>query len=205
MHIYRSYEQKQYKNQKINDMANSWVSSLVSHPIGARFVYYPTLLYGILRETQGRHWYNRIDNKVLLGALPLYKKAKEIVEKENVGGVITLNENYETRFLCPTTEEWNSMNVRHLRIPTVDFNNAPTLGQIHEAIAFIDEIEPSKSIYVHCKAGRSRSSVVVISYLMAKHTQNVDSSIEMVKEKRPHIVLASEHIKRLKEFSKTLP
>ena len=182
-------------------MATSWLSSLVSHPVGARIVYYPTLFYGILRQTKSRHWYDRIDNRVVLGALPLHKKAKEIVDKENIGGVITLNEDYETRFLCPTTEQWNSMYVKHLKIPTVDFNNAPTLDQIQTALTFIDDIESHKSVYVHCKAGRSRSSVVVLCYVMAKYGRNVKASIDMVKLKRPHIILGSEHLKRLKEFS----
>ena len=183
-------------------MATSWLSSFVSHPVGARIVYYPTLIYGILRQTENRHWYDRIDHRIVLGALPLCKKAKKIVEKENIGGVITLNESYETRFLCPTTEQWNSMKVEHLKIPTVDFNNAPTVEQIQAALKFIDNIEDSKSVYVHCKAGRSRSSVVVLCYVMAKYGHTVKTSIDMVKQKRPHIVLGSEHLKRLKEFSK---
>ena len=182
-------------------MATSWLSAFVSHPVGARIVYYPTLLYGILRQTESRHWYDRIDNRIVLGALPLHKKAKQIVEKENIGGVITLNENYETRFLCATTEQWNSMNVKHLKIPTVDFNNAPTMGQIHAALRFIDDVDDAKSVYVHCKAGRSRSSVVVLCYVMAKYGHTVKNSIDMVKQKRSHIVLGSEHMKRLEEFS----
>lgn len=183
-------------------MATSWISSFVSHPIGARIVYYPTLLYGILRQTENRHWYDRIDEKVILGALPLYKIAHEIVRNENVGGVVTLNEEYETRYICPTPKEWSAMGVEHLRIPTVDFNNAPTLEQIDKSLTFIDQIEPGKSVYVHCKAGRSRSSVVTLCYVIQKYGLDVNSAIDMVRIKRPHIVLGCEHKRILNEFYK---
>jgi len=181
-------------------MATSWISSFVSHPIGARIVYYPTLLYGILRQTENRHWYDRIDEKVILGALPVHKIANEIVQKENVCGVVTLNEEYETRYICPTPKEWSAMNVKQLRIPTVDFNNAPTLEQIDKSLTFIDQIEHGKSVYVHCKAGRSRSSVVVLCYVIQKYGLDVNSAIDMVRTKRPHIVLGSEHKRMLSEF-----
>ena len=184
-------------------MATSWISGFVSHPIGARIVYYPTLLYGILRQSENRHWYDRIDDRVILGALPIHKIAKEIVDKENVGGVVTLNEEYETRFICPSQKQWSLLNVKNLRIPTVDFNNAPTLSQINKSLKFIDGMDDCKSVYVHCKAGRSRSSVVVLCYVMAKYGHNVQSAIDFVKSKRPHIVLGSEHLKRLHEFHKT--
>ena len=184
-------------------MATSWISGFVSHPIGARLVYYPTLLYGILRQSGKRHWYDRIDDRVLLGALPLHKVAKEIVDKENVGGVITLNENYETRFICPSQKQWSLMNVKNLRIPTTDFNNAPTLEQINQSLEFISEMDKSKSVYVHCKAGRSRSSVVVLCYVMSKYGHNVQNAIDFVKSKRHHVVLGSEHMKRLHQFYDT--
>ncbi|XP_067413828.1 phosphatidylglycerophosphatase and protein-tyrosine phosphatase 1 isoform X5 [Emydura macquarii macquarii] len=72
----------------------------------ARLLFYPTLLYTLVRERlpgSQRPWFHRIDPAVLLGALPLRGRSRrvtELVEEENVRGVLTLNEEYETRFLC---------------------------------------------------------------------------------------------------------
>ncbi|XP_053881730.1 phosphatidylglycerophosphatase and protein-tyrosine phosphatase 1 isoform X3 [Malaclemys terrapin pileata] len=69
----------------------------------ARLFFYPSLLYTLVRERlpgSQRPWFHRIDRAVLLGALPLRARSRRLVEEENVRGVLTLNEEYETRFLC---------------------------------------------------------------------------------------------------------
>nr|XP_012308000.1 phosphatidylglycerophosphatase and protein-tyrosine phosphatase 1 [Aotus nancymaae] len=74
----------------------------------ARVLFYPTLLYTLLRgKVPGRahrDWYHRIDHTVLLGALPLRNVTRQLVQDENVRGVITMNEEYETRFLCNSSQ-----------------------------------------------------------------------------------------------------
>lgn len=182
-------------------MATSWLSSVWSHPLGARVAYYPSLLYGLLRSNPERRWYDRIDNKVILGALPLHKVAEKLVEEENIGAVITLNEEYETRFLCPNKEQWSKLGVKQLHLPTVDYNNAPSIAQIERGLQFIDESNDSKSVYIHCKAGRSRSAVVVLCYVMKSYTLGAADAITFVKSKRPHIVLGTEHQKAVHCFS----
>ncbi|XP_023566267.1 phosphatidylglycerophosphatase and protein-tyrosine phosphatase 1 isoform X2 [Octodon degus] len=75
----------------------------------ARALFYPTLLYTVLRGKLGgpahREWYHRIDRTVLLGALPLRSLTRKLVQDENVRGVITMNEEYETRFLCNSSKQ----------------------------------------------------------------------------------------------------
>ncbi|XP_042197511.1 phosphatidylglycerophosphatase and protein-tyrosine phosphatase 1 [Callorhinchus milii] len=45
----------------------------------ARVVFYPTLLYNVLMsKLYGRHWYDRIDETVILGALPFRSLTQEI-------------------------------------------------------------------------------------------------------------------------------
>ncbi|XP_075857990.1 phosphatidylglycerophosphatase and protein-tyrosine phosphatase 1 isoform X2 [Microcebus murinus] len=76
-----------------------------------RVLFYPTLLYTLLRGKMPgrahRAWYHRIDSTVLLGALPLRNMTRQLVQDENVHGVITMNEEYETRFLCNSSEVHN--------------------------------------------------------------------------------------------------
>uniref|UniRef100_A0A8C9BXQ4 Protein tyrosine phosphatase mitochondrial 1 n=1 Tax=Phocoena sinus TaxID=42100 RepID=A0A8C9BXQ4_PHOSS len=77
----------------------------------ARVLFYPTLLYTLFRGKMPgpahRDWYNRIDNTVLLGALPLRNMTRRLVQDENVRGLITMNEEYETRFLCNSPKVYN--------------------------------------------------------------------------------------------------
>lgn len=45
----------------------------------ARVTFYPTLFYNVLMEKASlRNWYDRIDDNVILGALPFRSEAKEV-------------------------------------------------------------------------------------------------------------------------------
>ena len=182
-------------------MATSWLSSLWSHPLGARIAFYPSLLYGMFMNGKNRRWYDRVDSCVLLGALPFYSVARQLVENEGVKGVVTLNEEYETRFFTPSQQEWGKMGVRQLRIATVDYNNAPSLENIQKGVAFIQEhAEKEESVYVHCKTGRSRSTTVVVCYLMERENLNPEQAFRKVQEKRSHVVLGSAQYARIIEY-----
>ncbi|XP_048644769.1 phosphatidylglycerophosphatase and protein-tyrosine phosphatase 1 isoform X2 [Marmota marmota marmota] len=83
--------------------ASAWIQAGL-----ARALFYPTLLYTVFRgKVRGpahRDWYHRIDHTVLLGALPLRGMTHKLIQEENVRGVITMNEEYETRFLCNSSK-----------------------------------------------------------------------------------------------------
>lgn len=45
----------------------------------ARVSFYPTLLYNVLMEkATARNWYDRIDDNVILGALPFRSQANDV-------------------------------------------------------------------------------------------------------------------------------
>jgi len=45
----------------------------------ARAMFYPSLLYNVVMERfAGRHWFDRIDDTVVLGALPLRSVTDEV-------------------------------------------------------------------------------------------------------------------------------
>ncbi|GMP59601.1 hypothetical protein CsSME_00022823 [Camellia sinensis var. sinensis] len=64
---------------------------------GARILFYPTLLYNVFRnKIQAEfRWWDEIDQYLLLGAVPFPKDVPRL-KQLGVGGVITLNEPYET-------------------------------------------------------------------------------------------------------------
>ena len=183
-------------------MISPFFLSSWSQPIIARLAFYPTLLYGLLRTSPRRRWYDRIDDKVILGALPFHKTAITLVSKENISGVVTLNESYELRYFCPNKCEWNLLGVQQLHIPTVEYSDAPSLSKIEKALDFINN--NSSSVYVHCKAGRSRSATIVVCYLIKQYKMTSEEAIQFVKERRPHVALSETHYKRISDFCLTI-
>ncbi|XP_054939496.1 phosphatidylglycerophosphatase and protein-tyrosine phosphatase 1 isoform X2 [Physeter macrocephalus] len=121
----------------------------------ARVLFYPTLLYTLFRGKMPgpahRDWYNRIDNTVLLGALPLRNMTRRLVQDENVRGLITMNEEYETRFLCNSPKEWKNVGVEQLRLSTIDMTGVPTLANLQKGVQFALKYQSlGQSVYVHC-------------------------------------------------------
>ncbi|XP_072473648.1 phosphatidylglycerophosphatase and protein-tyrosine phosphatase 1 isoform X2 [Notamacropus eugenii] len=173
----------------------------------ARILFYPTLLYTLLREKVSgpahRDWYHRIDSTVLLGALPLRSLTPRLIEKENVRGVITMNEEYETRFLCNTFEEWKALGVEQLRLSTVDMTGVPTLENLKKGVQFtLKYMALEKSVYVHCKAGRSRSATMVAAYLIQVYKWSPEEAVKAIAKIRSHIHIRPRQVEILKEFYK---
>ncbi|KAJ7544462.1 hypothetical protein O6H91_09G080000 [Diphasiastrum complanatum] len=131
---------------------------------GARVLFYPTLLYNVMRNTFEAEfrWWDQIDQFLLLGAVPF---PRDVLRLKSIGvqAVVTLNEPYET--LVPTSM-YKDHGINHLVIPTRDYLFAPSFADIQLAVAFINEhAERGEVTYVHCKAGRGRSTTVVLCYL----------------------------------------
>ncbi|XP_061467009.1 phosphatidylglycerophosphatase and protein-tyrosine phosphatase 1 [Rhineura floridana] len=173
-------------------------------PVAARLFFYPTLLYTLVREWlpgSQRPWFSRIDRAVLLGALPLRGRCRQLVEDENVRGVVTMNEEYETRFLCCSSQEWAAMGVEQLRLSTVDLTGVPSLENLHKGVEFVlKHREHGNSVYVHCKAGRFRSATMVAAYLIQLHQWTPQEAIKAISKIRPHIIIRQKQAKLLEDF-----
>ncbi|RLN00906.1 putative dual specificity protein phosphatase DSP8 [Panicum miliaceum] len=155
---------------------------------GARFLFYPTLLYNVVRnrfEAEFR-WWDRVDQYVLLGAVPFPSDVPRL-KQLGVRGVVTLNEPYET--LVPTSL-YQSHGINHLEIPTRDYLFAPSLEHICQAVDFIHRFlellcEASTenemqggSTYVHCKAGRGRSTTIVLCFLIKYRNMTPEAALD---------------------------
>uniref|UniRef100_A0A251UHL8 Putative phosphatidylglycerophosphatase and protein-tyrosine phosphatase 1 n=1 Tax=Helianthus annuus TaxID=4232 RepID=A0A251UHL8_HELAN len=131
---------------------------------GARALFYPTLLYNVVRNRfePDFRWWDQIQEFLLLGAVPFPSDVKRLKDL-GVHGVITLNEPYET--LVPTSL-YKAHGIDHLVLPTRDYLFAPSLDDIFKAVNFIHgKTLLKQATYVHCKAGRGRSTTIVICYL----------------------------------------
>ncbi|NXN11653.1 PTPM1 phosphatase, partial [Indicator maculatus] len=174
----------------------------------ARLLFYPTLLYTAVRAQlpgSQRPWFHRIDGTVLLGALPLRGRCRGLVVEQNVRAVVTLNEEYETRFLCCSVQEWQAMGVEQLRLSTVDLTGVPTLENLHKGVEFILQHRArGNSVYVHCKAGRSRSATMVAAYLIQLHHWSPQEAIEAIGKIRPHILIRQKQVQVLETFHRNV-
>ncbi|KAI6649715.1 Phosphatidylglycerophosphatase and protein-tyrosine phosphatase 1-like isoform X1 [Oopsacas minuta] len=168
--------------------------------IYSRVFFYPSLLFNYLNRCETRRWFDRVDNQVVLGALPLRTFLPDIYN-ENIGGVLTMNESFEIKHTMPTADEWRARNIIQRHLPTVDFFRAPTQENIQLGIDFINEIGLSgKSVYVHCKAGRGRSTTVVACYLMDKHGITPDEAVMRIRERRSHIRMCAEQMNAVRTY-----
>jgi len=138
-----------------------------------KITFYPTLLYNVLMEkVSSRNWYDRVDDAVILGAIPFRSDLPKLLSKDccNVKRVITLNEDFELSFSKWWTvqpEEWTEHGVKHLHLKVVDLVAAPSVDQTRTGVEFIRDAKANnESVYVHCKAGRTRSATVVAAYLI---------------------------------------
>ena len=82
---------------------------------------------------------------------------------------------------------------RYRNVPILDLT-APTPEQIAEAVAFLDEqVRGGEVVYVHCKAGYSRSAAIVSAYLLhARHAQSAEEALAIVRTCRAGIIVRPE-------------
>ncbi|KAK4414614.1 putative dual specificity protein phosphatase DSP8 [Sesamum alatum] len=176
-----------------------WDPKRVLVGAGARALFYPTLLYNVVRnkiQTEFR-WWDRVDQYVLLGAVPFPTDVPRL-KALGVGGVVTLNEPYET--LVPTSL-YHDHSIEHLVIPTRDYLFAPSHGDICQAVDFIHgNALCGKTTYVHCKAGRGRSTTIVLCYLVKHKQMTPEAAFEYVRSIRPRVLLASSQWQAVQDY-----
>ncbi|CAM8907462.1 unnamed protein product [Rhodiola kirilowii] len=169
---------------------------------GARMLFYPTLLYNVIRNKVEPHqfrWWDQIDQYILLGAVPFPKDVVKL-KKLGVSGVITLNEPFET--LVPSTM-YKKHEMEHLVIPTRDYLFSPSMADISRAVEFIDKHASLKqTTYVHCKAGRGRSTTVVLCYLIEHKQMTPIAALEYVRSIRPRVALTPAQWKAVQEYKR---
>ncbi|XP_008557856.1 phosphatidylglycerophosphatase and protein-tyrosine phosphatase 1 [Microplitis demolitor] len=182
----------------------------------ARVTFYPTLVYNMMMEKiSTRRWYDRIDDTVILGALPFRHMTKQLVDEEKVVAVVSMNEDYELRLFSNSAEEWSKNGVEFLQLSTTDIFEAPCQEKLEKGVNFInkfqnipnnnnsntEKIEKSLGrVYVHCKAGRTRSATLVGCYLMKKHGWTPSEAVDYMRSKRSHILLHTAQWNALKTF-----
>lgn len=122
--------------------------------------YYPTLAYNLTRhhlDAHGWQWYSRIDDLVVLGAMPFKKTAEQapscqsvlseflycatgvqLIDKERIGAVVSLTEPWEMNHAWLVDgNNWEARGVHYYWLPTRDYIHAPQLDDLRKAVQFI--------------------------------------------------------------------
>jgi protein-tyrosine phosphatase len=86
--------------------------------------------------------------------------------------------------LCQTEDPWRTEAYDWVPIP--DAAPAPSLDWLQERVGFVDSHRGGgKTTFVHCAAGKSRSGLVTVAYVMSEHHWSRDKALGFVKSKRP--------------------
>ena len=119
-----------------------------------------------------------------------------------------MNESYELKMFSNTSKEWEKLGMTNfLQLATTDIFEAPSVEKLTKGVDFINDVlakDPEGSIYVHCKAGRTRSATLVGCYLMAKYDLTPGEAVDLMRSKRAHILLHSKQWEALHNFHNKL-
>ncbi|XVF88654.1 hypothetical protein PTKIN_Ptkin19aG0068200 [Pterospermum kingtungense] len=180
------HQQLQQQIVKVDDAKRVLVGA------GARILFYPTLLYNVFRnkiQSEFR-WWDEVDQFLLLGAVPFPKDVRRL---KQLGVVETL----------VSTSLYHANGIDHLVIPTRDYMFAPSISDISRAVDFIHKnASCGRTTYVHCKAGRGRSTTIVLCYLVEHKHMTPAGALEYVRSRRPRVLLAPSQWKAVQEYSR---
>lgn len=151
-----------------------------------------------------RPWWSNIIPGLKLGAIPIEDwdhgfilLRESLAENRKLGLIVSCCGDFELKgngliALTPVSPRfWMEKDVTHLQVKMRDFGGDVPLEQIRIAVEQMHQcISNGKTAYVHCKAGRGRSVVMVICYLMQFLDYTPDEAIAFVRERRPEISLS---------------
>lgn len=151
--------------------------------IYAKVVWLPTLAWNVLlgRVLKVRNWWDRIDERVIVGAYPFPGDVPGLAA-EGVRGVVNTCEEYPG-----PKAEYAKAGIEQLWIPTTDFTH-PKLEDVQRGVEFVEEhVRRGDTVYIHCKAGRARSATVALCWLVKYRGLNAVEAQRLLLEKRPHV------------------
>ena len=166
-------DHSEIRTPELDDLMQRWIS---------RAIFLPTLAWNFLlgRILKVRRWWDRVDEHVIMGALPFWFDVPAMHDA-GVGAVVNTCEEY-----AGPTRRYEEFEIVQLRIPTVDFT-PPQLDDVVRAVDFMEEqISQGRQVYVHCKAGRARSGTVVLCWMIRARGLTPEQAQAKILECRPH-------------------
>ena len=76
---------------------------------------------------------------------------------------------------------------------------------MNAGLDFIDSCQGSgNSVYIHCKAGRTRSAYLVACYYMSAFDISPEEAVAHIQNYRPHVVFSRDHWRGLYDYFRLL-
>ena len=160
----------------------------------AKNTYYPKLSNLLTNKEQlPSDSIDKITDKIFLGDITGASDF-DYFSKEKINNVLSIINNLHPDFS-------DDKNINHKCIDIDDEDNANIIQYFKECIEFIEKAD---KIFIHCMCGVSRSSTIVIAYLMWKTHCNYYDAYFFVKNRRPFIDPNDGFVKQLKMFEELL-
>lgn len=117
-------------------------------------------------------------------------------------------------------QKWNEYGVKFLQLETTDIFETPDQNKLTKGVEFMNAFLPQASrikgiksfpglenqesgtVYVHCKAGRTRSATLVGCYLMLRNGWSPEQAANHIRDCRQHILLHTKQWDALRQFYK---
>lgn len=118
-------------------------------------------------------------------------------------------ETYQIKFILNVTHDLPNHfeedgELSYLKLPVEDNWEGDLVKLFPKAFAFIEKaIDCRKNVLVHCVGGVSRSSTVVIAYLMLKHGYSLNDAFDHVKAKKSNISPNFNFMQQLLDIERT--
>ena len=129
---------------------------------------------------------------VFLGRQPRSQADLKQMEDSGIKAVVSLNEDWE---LFVPSSVYANTSFDRLHIPVPDFQGFD-VDTITNAVKFIHKyVSKEHGVFVHCNAGKGRSSTIVAAYLLfaSKHNSaqrfpTVSEVVSEMRQKRPQVM-----------------
>lgn len=142
--------------------------------------------------------------RLLIGRQLSDSEAAELIQKRQITAVLDLTSEFSEA--APFLKNSHPNFITYLNIPILDLT-APTQKELHRIVEFIELHHHKKhgTVYIHCKAGYSRSAAAAGAYLLAsKRAANFQEIKYLLRKARPAIIIRPEIKKALDHFGNGL-
>ncbi len=149
----------------------------------ARLALYPSIVWNvtICRIFRIWNWWDQVDALLYLGARPFKSDVRRLHEL-GVRAVVNTCEEY-----AGPIDAYSETGIAQLHLPTIDFT-PPSLKDVQAGVSFIENHHnQGHAVYVHCKAGRSRSATIALCWLMHKYGISPAVALNRLIEKRKRV------------------
>jgi protein-tyrosine phosphatase len=154
-----------------------WITRVVLGPV--LLGQWLSLLYYKLKSPA----WNTLTDRVWIGRKLSNAEARRAIQK-GVTAVLDLTGEF--------TEAAPFRRIVYRQLSILDLT-APPPAQLAAAIAFLNEQPQHGIVYIHCKAGYSRTAAVAGAYLLASHqADSAEEALSVLRARRPGIVIRPE-------------